>query len=57
MSSFANQVILITGAAGFLGRNVLLAVPRYWDVVALYRPGNTDFLAFLEANEKVVRRT
>lgn len=43
--------VLITGAAGFLGRNALLAVPRSWQVVALYRPGNADFLTFLEAHQ------
>jgi nucleoside-diphosphate-sugar epimerase len=43
--------LLITGAAGFLGRNTLLAIPRSWQVIALYRPGNKDFLAFLEARQ------
>lgn len=42
--------LLITGAAGFLGRNALLAIPHWWQVVALYRPGNTEFLAFLETH-------
>ncbi len=42
--------LLITGAAGFLGRNALLAVPDTWQVVALYRPSNTDFLAFVQAH-------
>jgi nucleoside-diphosphate-sugar epimerase len=41
--------ILITGAAGFIGRNALLATPKSWQVVALYRPDNTKFLAFLKA--------
>lgn len=41
--------LLITGASGFLGRNMLLALPTSWDVVALYRPGNDDFLTFLNA--------
>lgn len=40
--------LLISGAAGFLGRNALLAVPRSWQVTALYRPGNGDFLNFVE---------
>jgi nucleoside-diphosphate-sugar epimerase len=43
--------LLITGASGFLGRNALLAMPRSWQVVALYRPGNTDFLTFVEAHQ------
>ena len=43
--------LLITGAAGFLGRNALLAIPPSWKVVALYRPGNPDFLPFLEAHQ------
>lgn len=43
--------LLITGAAGFLGRNILLAVPPSWQVVALHRPGNTDFLSFLAAQQ------
>lgn len=43
--------LLLTGAAGFLGRNALLAIPRSWQVVALYRPGNTDFLAFVETHQ------
>lgn len=42
--------LLITGAAGFLGRNMLLALPHDWQVVALYRPGNADFISFLEAH-------
>src|SRR6266700_7784725 len=43
--------LLITGVAGFLGRNALLAIPPSWKVVALYRPANTDFLPFLEAHQ------
>lgn len=39
--------LLVTGAAGFLGRNVLLAVPASWEVIALYRPGNADFYEFV----------
>jgi len=42
--------LLLTGATGFLGRNALLAIPHSWEVVALYRPGKSDFLAFLEAH-------
>ena len=40
--------LLITGVAGILGRNALLAIPPSWKVVAPYRPGNTDFLPFLD---------
>ncbi len=43
--------LLITGAAGFLGRNALLAISPSWEVVALYRPGNTDFLHFLKTQQ------
>src|SRR5947209_4429979 len=43
--------LLITGAAGFLGRNALLAIPPSWKVVALYRPGNADFRPFLEVHQ------
>ncbi len=42
--------LLVTGAAGFLGRNMLLAIPQNWQVVALYRPGNADFLSFLQTH-------
>lgn len=28
--------VVVTGASGFIGRNVLLRAPRGWDVVALY---------------------
>lgn len=28
--------LLVTGASGFIGRNVLLRAPREWDVVAVY---------------------
>ncbi len=43
--------LLVTGAAGFLGRNALLAIPHSWEVAALYRPGNTDFLTFVDAHQ------
>src|SRR3989442_14310048 len=43
--------LLITGAAGFMGRNALLALPHSWQVAALYRPGNTDFLDFAESHQ------
>ncbi len=31
--------VLLTGAAGFLGRNLLLQAPADWEIVALYRGG------------------
>jgi UDP-glucose 4-epimerase len=43
--------LLITGVAGFLGRNALLAIPRSWEVVGLYRPGSKDFLSFIDAHQ------
>lgn len=43
--------ILLTGAAGFLGRNTLLTAPRSWKIVAVYRPGNTSFTAFMEKHQ------
>lgn len=43
--------LLVTGAAGFLGRNALLTTPHSWQVVAVYRPGNADFLNFLQAHQ------
>ena len=42
--------VLITGAAGFLGRNVLLAMPHDWQVVALHRPGQATLPAFVAAH-------
>jgi UDP-glucose 4-epimerase len=42
--------LLVTGASGFLGRNVLLATPRDWDVIAVYHE-STVFLEFLEASK------
>lgn len=43
--------LLVTGASGFIGRNVLLALSPAWEVVALHRPGNTDFLRFVDAHQ------
>jgi nucleoside-diphosphate-sugar epimerase len=39
--------VLVTGASGFIGRNVLLRVPREWDVFAVYHstPGLEMFAA------------
>jgi UDP-glucose 4-epimerase len=38
--------VLVTGASGFIGHNVLLRAPRDWQVVALYHhtPGLDDFV-------------
>ncbi len=38
--------LLIPGASGFIGRNVLLRAPREWDVVALYN-STTDLPDFV----------
>ncbi len=37
--------LIVTGASGFVGRNVLLAAPRDWDIVAVYR--STDLRPFV----------
>jgi uncharacterized protein YbjT (DUF2867 family) len=37
--------ILLTGASGFIGKNLLLQKPDTWDVVAIYR--NPEFLEFV----------
>jgi len=39
--------VVITGASGFLGRNVLLGAPREWDVVAVYHSA-LGFEAFIK---------
>jgi len=38
--------VVITGASGFIGHNVLLRAPRDWDIVAVYRstPGLDSFV-------------
>ncbi len=28
--------VLVTGASGFIGHNVLLRAPREWEIVAVY---------------------
>ena len=38
--------LLVTGASGFIGRNVLLGAPKEWDVVAVFRDAS-DFPAFV----------
>src|SRR2546425_845038 len=40
--------LLVTGASGFLGKNLLLSLPKETDVTAVYR--SADFLAFLKAS-------
>src|SRR5262249_36529846 len=40
--------LLITGASGFLGRNVLLRAPKDWRVVAVYGKDGS-FLRFVES--------
>ena len=39
--------LLVTGASGFIGHNVLLRAPREWDIVAVYHrtPGLEAFVA------------
>ena len=38
--------VLVTGASGFIGHNVLLRAPREWEIVAVYNstPGLEDFV-------------
>lgn len=38
--------IIIPGASGFIGKNLLLNIPKIWEVVALYNK-STSFLDFL----------
>src|SRR3989442_5651762 len=40
--------LLVTGASGFLGKNLLLSLPKETEVTAVYR--SADFLAFLKAS-------
>ncbi len=39
--------VIVTGASGFIGHNVLLCAPRTWDIVAVYHqtPGLERFVA------------
>lgn len=39
--------LIVTGASGFLGRNVLVRAPRDWEILATYNEAG-DFPAFLE---------
>lgn len=41
--------LLVTGASGFIGRNLLLRVPRDWDVVATFHKSR-DFESFVKEN-------
>ena len=41
--------VIVTGASGFIGRNVLLRAPRDWDVVAVYHR-DEDFEGFVRAH-------
>src|SRR6185369_16329246 len=38
--------LILTGASGFVGRNVLLRAPREWEILALYHQA-TDLEAFV----------
>jgi len=40
--------LLVTGASGFIGRNLLLAVPRDWEVVATFH--RNDLAGFCRVN-------
>jgi nucleoside-diphosphate-sugar epimerase len=42
--------LLVTGASGFVGRNLLLALPREWKVTATYHK-DASFADFLRARE------
>ena len=42
------MTLLVTGASGFLGKNLLLSLPKEADVTAVYR--SADFPRFLEAS-------
>ena len=42
--------LIVTGASGFIGRNMLLRVPRDWDIVAVYHAA-LDFPSFLEREQ------
>ena len=39
--------VVVTGASGFIGRNVLLRAPREWTIYATYH-ATTDLPAFVQ---------
>src|SRR5262249_57437452 len=41
--------LIVTGASGFIGRNVLLRAPRDWQIAALYNQ-TTELPAFVDAH-------
>ena len=41
--------LLLTGASGFIGRNLLLKIPKEWDVIATYHESR-DFVHFVTEN-------
>jgi UDP-glucose 4-epimerase len=49
--------LLVTGAAGFLGKNALLALPPSWEVVALHRAPGDALDAFCSAHGLAQVRT
>ena len=40
--------LLVTGASGFIGRNLLVGAPREWEIVATYCEAG-DFQRFVDA--------
>jgi len=42
--------LLVTGASGFIGRNLLLALPKDWEVIATYR-NDESFSEFINRND------
>ena len=45
--STVSMQVIVTGASGFIGHNVLLRAPREWKIVAVYHstPGLEAFVA------------
>jgi UDP-glucose 4-epimerase len=41
--------LLVTGASGFIGKNLLLQIPKKWEVTATYNKSK-DFIQFLREN-------
>ena len=44
--------ILVVGASGFIGKNLLLKIPKKWNVFGIYRT-DKSFLEFLEKNKLI----